>query len=106
MCGSRLRRSLCGPPGGTTPCSLGQVSRQGRVRLFIHGGRCIDMLPDMAAATKVSCPYKGNPPPVPCLCVRAGAGLVRMGPGVREVYPAWWSDPGLTGGREEGGPGC
>ena len=28
-----------------------------------------------------------------------------MGPRVPEVYPAWWSDPGLTGGREEGGPG-
>ena len=33
---------------------------------------------------------RAPPPP-------AGAGLVRMGAGVREVYPAWWSDASLTG---------
>lgn len=26
----------------------------------------------------------------------AGAGLVRMGAGVGEVYPAWWSEAGLA----------
>lgn len=39
------------------------------------------------------------------LCSLPGAGLVRMGPTVREVLPAWWSHPSLGGGLAWGGAG-